>query len=110
LAHGDTLVAVDDVVVDAVCDFSLQQAPSQHSLQGTAGGAAGGPAGGPAGGAAVMRSNPSSPVATAAIIAKANVDFMFNLLHETRKGENSAANPDGSTDFWQCHLLGRISR
>jgi hypothetical protein len=69
-AHGVTAVAL----AAAVCAFSLQQSPSQHSLHGTAGGAAGGPA-------------VSCPMTTqhsvvAATSATANVDFMFDLLHE----------------------------
>jgi hypothetical protein len=70
------------MVAATACAFSLQQAPSQHSLHGTAGGTAGG--------AAVIRSIATRHGATAAMIAMVNVDFMFNLLHETgrKSGES----------------------
>jgi hypothetical protein len=55
--------------------FSLQQSPSQHSLQGTAGGAAGG--------MALIRSTATRHGKIAATIAKASDGFMFDLLHET---------------------------
>jgi hypothetical protein len=60
----------------------LQHAPSQHSLHGVAGGATGG--------AAVIVSIATRQGATAAMIAKAKVDFMFDLLHETgrKSGES----------------------
>ena len=71
-AQTDT--AVDATLFD-VAAFSLQHAPSQHSLHGVAGGAAGG--------AAMIRSIVSKQVARAATTATANVDCMFILLHET---------------------------